>query len=192
MHRFSTARSAVAFTVAVVSLAAPAVAGAENCPDTSFIALAAADCRGAFVGTLSGSAAETAALGSHFGGAWSYLGKRSDAGNGPFSTHPLSAFGGVLTFDTPASGDFVLGLEAAGQTSFYRFHGGPGVASLTFDTTEGVATTIQGNPQNLSDAALYVAVVPEPGVPALFTAGLLALAWRARRRARYPIPSCDQ
>ena len=95
MHRFSTARSAVAFTVAVVSLAAPAVAGAEKCPDTSFIALAAADCRGAFVGTLSGSAAETAALGSHFGGAWSYGGKSSDAGNGPFSTRPLSAFGGV-------------------------------------------------------------------------------------------------
>ncbi len=126
MHRFSTARSAVAFTVAAVSLAAPAVAGAENCPDTSFTVLAAADCRGAFVGTLSGSAAETAALGTHFGSA------------------------------------------------------------------EGVATTIRGNPQNLGDAALYVAVVPEPGVPALLTAGLLALAWRARRRARYPIPSCDQ
>lgn len=183
MHPFSTARSAAAFTVAVVSVTAPALARAENCPDTSFMPLAAADCRGVFVGTLSGSAAEAAALGSHFGGAWSNLGQRSNAGNGPFSTRPLSAFGGVLAFDTPASGDFVVGLAAAGQTSFYRFHDGPGVASLTFDTTEGVATTIQGNPQNLSDAALYVAVVPEPGVPTLFTVGLLALAWRARRRA---------
>ena len=57
-----------------------------------------------------------------------------------------------------------------------------GVASLTFDTSKSVATTIQGNPLALSHAALYVSAVLEASSAAMLLAGLLSVGWLAARR----------
>ena len=170
----------ILFALAAATAAAPALA--ENCADTGFVALAAADCRGAFVGSLSGNPAENVALTAAWGGTWSFAGKSDDSGNGPFSSNPQIAFSGGLVFDTSISGDFVIGLVAGNQFSYYRFHATSAVASLTFDTTEGVATTVQGNPLALSHAALYVSAVPEASTGAMLLAGLLSVGWLVVRR----------
>ena len=170
---------------AFVALAAAAVALpalAEICTDTGFVALSASDCRGAFAGTLSGNPAENVALSTAFGGNWIFAGKSDDDGNGPFMANPQIAFGGALVFDTPIRGDFVIGLVAGNQFSYYRFNAASAVASLTFDTTEGVATTPQGNPLALTHAALYVSAVPEVSSSAMLLAGLLSVGWLATRR----------
>ena len=176
MRHFRTAL--VAWAAAAVAL--PALA--ENCTDTGFVALAAVDCRGAFFGSLTGNPAEGAALATAWGGNWVYAGKSNDAGNGPFSSNPQTAFSGALVFDNPISGAFVIGLVAGDQFSYYRFQATTAVTSLTFDTTEGVATTIQGNPVALSHAALYVSAVPEVNSSAMLLAGLLSMSALALRR----------
>lgn len=164
------------------ALLSPLAAWAENCGDTGFVAQAANDCRGSFAGTLNGAAAELAYLAAQWGGGWTYTGKSDDIGNGPFTANPQVAFSGVLGFDAPVSGDFVIGLQAGPQYSYYLFRGGSALGSLTFSSTEGVATSVQGNPLALSHASLYVSAVPEPGGWALLTAGLLGVGWRVRRR----------
>ena len=176
MRHFRTAL--VAWAAAAATL--PALA--ENCTDTGFVALAAADCRGAFSGSLNGNPAESAALSAAWGGSWVFAGKSNDAGNGPFSSNPQTAFSGALVFDTPISGAFVIGLVAGGQFSYYRFQATTAVTSLTFDNTEGVATTVQGNPLALSHAALYVSAVPEASTSAMLLAGLLSVSALALRR----------
>ena len=157
---------------------------AENSGDTGFVALAAADCRGAFVGNLTGNPVDNATLAAAWGGSWRFAGKGDDSGNGPFSSNPQVAFGGALVFDTPISGDFVVGLFAGNQFSDYPFTatGAGAIASLTFDTSEGVATNIQGNPLALSHAAPYVSAGSEAGTSAMLLAGLLSVSWLALRR----------
>ena len=176
MRHFRTAL--VAWAAAAATL--PALA--ENCTDTGFITLAAADCRGAFSGSLTGNPAESVTLATAWGGNWVFAGKSNDAGNGPFSSNPQTAFSGALVFDTPISGAFVIGLVAGDQFSYYRFQATTAVTSLTFDTTEGEATTIQGNPVALSHAAMYVSAVPEVNSSAMLLAGLLSVSALALRR----------
>ena len=170
--------------VASAAAAAALPALAENCGDTGFVALAAAACLGAFVGSLTGNPADNATLAAAWGGSWRFAGKGDDSGNGPFSSNPQVAFGGALVFDTPISGDFVVGLFAGNQFSDYPFTatGAGAIASLTFDTSEGVATSIQGNPLALSHAAPYVSAVSEAGTSAMLLAGLLSVSWLALRR----------
>jgi len=157
-------------------------AQAENCGDTSFFSLAAGACAGSYVGALEGAAAETDALAAQWGGSWAYIGRSDAAGNGPFTSNPQVAFSGLLGFDAPLLGDFVIGLQSGSQYSYYRFNAATALSSLTFSSTEGVATTPQGNPLELSHATLYVTAVPEPGQLPLLVAGLLAVGWTARRR----------
>jgi hypothetical protein len=164
---------------------------AEDCNDTSWSALAATDCRGAFGGNINGNASEatylTSEWGALVGGSFSYLGKSDDANNGPFTGNPDVDVNGTLTFDSPMSGWFVIGLMSANQHSFYLFNGTTPVSSLTFDSTAGVAENRNGMPQDLSHGTLYafgVTAVPEPETYALLMAGLAAVGFMSRRRKR--------
>ena len=89
---------------------------AENCADTTWSALAATDCEGSFLGNINGSPSEVAFLdatwGALAGGSFTYLGKSDDGGSGPFTSDPDVAVNGTLTFDTPITGWFVIGLKA--------------------------------------------------------------------------------
>jgi PEP-CTERM motif len=172
---------------ALVAFAAPAFA--ENCADTSWTALASTSCEGSFLGNINGSAEELTGLTGFFGGTWTYEGKSDDTANGPFTDNPTST-SGTLTFDSPISGVFVIGLKAGDNYSYYYFDAGvSSISSLSFDTTAGVATNAQGMAQALSHAALYVGEgvvpgIPEPETYALMLAGLGAITWVARRRRR--------
>ena len=77
--------------IALAALIACAPAWAENCQDSPFGALAAADCRCAFVGELGGQGAESAYLAGQSGASWVFAGKSDDIGNGPFGSNPQTA-----------------------------------------------------------------------------------------------------
>ena len=160
---------------------------AENCTDTNWTSLADADCRGSFVGNINGDPSETAFLdatwGGLAGGSFDYLGKSDDPNAGPFTSNP-SGTSGTLTFDTPITGWFVIGLKASNNFSYYLFDATSPLASLTFDSTAGVAENSQGVPQGLSHATLYAvaAPVPESETYALMMAGLAAVGFMSRRR----------
>ena len=161
---------------------APAIAATEVCGNTSFSALAATDCRGAFTGNINGSASEIAYLVSQWGGSFTYMGKSDDAGSGPFTSNPSGNGPSTLTFDSPLSGMFVIGLKAANNHSYYLFNAASPITSLTFDTTAGVALNPRGIAQDLSHANLYIGVVPEPESYAMMLAGLGLMGFVARRR----------
>lgn len=156
----------------------------EVCTNTNFASPFMTGCAGAFAGQLVGAASELAALQAIFGVEFSYAGRSDDPVFGPFTTNPQVAFNGTLSFDTPETGVFVLGLASAGQYSLYRFTTKRRIGSLDFDSLEGVATTPQGNPFALDYAALYRATpVPEPAAALTLGAGALALVgWHRRRR----------
>lgn len=172
----------VGILAALVAASAPALA--ENCADTTFTALASTDCRGSFAGNINGNASEVAYLDAQFGASFSYLGKSDDAGNGPFTGNPQVRTNGTLTFDSPISGEFVIGLKAARNYSYFLFNAAVPISSLTFNSTAGVAENRRGIPQRLSHANLYAVAnpVPEPETYALMMAGLGAMGFLVRRR----------
>ncbi|HEX2010012.1 MAG TPA: FxDxF family PEP-CTERM protein [Roseateles sp.] len=151
------------------------------------------DCAGSFVGNLSGSlsADQIAMLNSSFGDkGFSYNSSLSysmsnGAGNGVFSDDGKDF---SLNFDagTKATGLFVIGLKQANAYSFYLFDGGTqGINQLSFDV-KGVVSGPQAG--GLSHAVflgnVQTAAVPEPETYALMLAGLAAVGFVARRRAR--------
>lgn len=162
--------------------AACAAAQAEDCTHTSWATAFYVGCSGSFDGALTGDASELAAITARFTGSWSYVGRSDDAGFGPFTTNPQVAFNGVLAFDEPVSGSFVLGIVSMGKFSFYGFNTKRRIGGLGFDSLEGVATTPQGNPFPLDYAVLYMPTpVPEPTTWLLLAGGMSLLAWRRRR-----------
>ncbi|MCV2366640.1 PEP-CTERM sorting domain-containing protein [Roseateles oligotrophus] len=168
-----TLRAGLLTVACITAMAATLPAWAESCHDSNFSSLAAADCRGSQAGFLSGNASEISYLSSQWVGQWAYAGSSADIGNGPFTQNPQVMFSGLLSFDTPISGDFIIGMEVGEQHSFYLFHAPNGLTSVTFDSTEGVGTDPQGNPLPLTHATLYTpSPVPEPASYALLLAGL--------------------
>lgn len=160
---------------------------AEVCSDTNFGTPFVTGCAGSFAGTLDGGAAELAFLKATFGDTFSLAGRSDDVDFGPFTSNPQVAFNGTLSFDSPVSGVFVLGLVSSGQHSFYRFNTKRRIGGLGFDSLEGVATTPQGNPFALDYAVLYTAVaaVPEPATSLMLAGGVMALlGWQRRGAAR--------
>jgi hypothetical protein len=178
MNRFAS------LTVSAALAASAIPAFAENCTDTHFTALASSDCRGSFSGNINGAGAEITFLDATWGASFTYLGKSDDPGSGPFTGNPAVTTNGTLTFDSPISGEFIIGLKAADNFSYYLFDAASPITSLTFDTTAGVGVNQRGMPQGLSHANLYVGVtaVPEPETYALMLAGLAIMGWFARRR----------
>jgi hypothetical protein len=165
------------------ALSAPAV-HAEDCTATTTNP-GYVSCAGSFTGNLNGSASEMLALATDFGGSWTYAGKSDDAGSGPFTSNPASP-GGTLTFDDTLYGEFVIGLKAADQYSYYLFDAGAtGYGAITFDTL-GVAVNKNDVAQALSHAALYtgVSAVPEPADVLLLAAGLALVGVNLRRARR--------
>ena len=137
-------------------------------------------CLGATGGNLTESALSWGA------DSFAYLGK-TEAGSdaGPFG-FVSGANSGTITFDTPQTGIFVVGIKAGDWGSYYKFDGGvSGISSLAFDTL-GVATNVNGIGLGVSHLNLYsntpVPNVPEPETYALLLGGLGLVGFVARRR----------
>lgn len=155
-------------------------------------AMGASACSGAWSGNINNQIGlVNAKITSLWGGAYTLKGYSDATNNGPFSNGPTSA-SGVLNFDMPITGSFVLGLKAGNAFSLYRFTNQVAVASINFKT-DGVRVNVRDIPAGLSHAALWIdestpttttSVVPEPSTYALMGAGLFALGVAARRRRK--------
>ena len=174
----------------ILAFSASASAFAVPCANTSFSGLAAISCDGWNVGNINGDDAELSYLAKLWDVQFAYLGKSDDSGSGPFSLTPVGTTNITLSFDREIQGEFVIGLKASRQYSYYLFDALSPISSLTFDTTAGVSVNDRGIAQNLSHAALYQAAavprqakaVPEPASWALLAGGLGLIGAVARRR----------
>ncbi len=137
-------------------------------------------CQGALGGNIAAGQTDTAMFAGY--GSFGLVGTSGSAGFGPFSANPGSGTSGVLNFDSPQTGYFVLGIQGGPTYSLYLFNGGlAGITALSFSTF-GIAT-VDGNPgPNLSQLALFAAPVPEPSTYALMLAGLAVVGSIAGRR----------
>lgn len=138
-------------------------------------------CTGAFEGNTSNGTI-------NYGGVdFDFIGKTGadGSGSGPFGAFGADYKSGVLTFDTPWTGTFVIGLKAGNDYSLYQFSSVAGVTQIFFDTL-GVSVNPNGIGNGLSHVSLYGGVpvpsVPEPETYALMLAGLGIVGLRLRRR----------
>ena len=137
-------------------------------------------CQGPVSGNIAPGQTHIAAF-SGFG-TFNLVGKSDDAGFGPFASNPGSGTSGTLSFDTPQTGFFVLGIKGGPTYSLYLFNGGSlGISALNFDTL-GVTKGNGGAGPGLSHLALFAQPVPEPESYALMFAGLAVVGTIVRRR----------
>ena len=138
-------------------------------------------CQGALGGNIAAGQTDSATFAGF--GTFSLVGTSDAAAFGPFTANPSGATSGVLGFDTPQAGYFVLGIKGGPTYSLYLFNGGvAGISALNFDTL-GIATDNGSAGPGLSHLALFAVPVPEPGTYALMLAGLAVVACLARRRS---------
>ncbi len=170
---------AVATTLTLASVGALA---AVQCADSSATTGNAGyvSCQGPTSGNIAPGQTSTA-LFSGFG-SFNLMGKSDDAGFGPFASNPGAVTSGTLSFDTPQTGFFVLGLKGGPDYSLYLFNGGAaGISTLSFDTLGIVKGNGSAGP-GLSHLALFTQPVPEPESYALMLAGLAVVGSIVRRR----------
>jgi hypothetical protein len=137
-------------------------------------------CQGPTSGNIAPGQTNTA-LFSGFG-TFNLVGKSDDAGFGPFSANPGSGTSGSLSFDSPQTGFFVLGIKGGPSYSLYLFNGGvAGISALNFDT-QGIVKGNGSAGPSLSHLALFAQPVPEPESYALMLAGLGVVGAIVRRR----------
>ncbi len=160
------------FVAACVFGALAQTALAVSCGDSGTIANVVGggtdsydDCAGWFSGNINGNAAELTAIAAEFGGTsadWTYQGKSDDAGNGPFGSNP-SATSGTVTFDSPVTSAFVVGIKGGPSYSYYYFlANAAGIESIAFDTLGVVKGNGKAGP-DLSHMALYTMRSAGPG-----------------------------
>jgi hypothetical protein len=172
---------ALASACAVPAFAAVEGGGTIGCAD-SFMSVTN---EGAYVGCRGPLAGEVATLGSvSFTdvGELRFVGVTGDA-SVAFSGQPGTGAFGQLQLGQLQRGNFVIGLQGAGNYSLYLFNGGEGgIASIQYDTFGIVDGAGLAGP-DFAHAALFAGAVPEPTPVALLLAGLATLGLFARRRA---------
>jgi opacity protein-like surface antigen len=182
-------RSLAAATFVALAAAAPAQAAQSLNPVLCSDSLDTLDnagyiaCQGPLAGNIAANQNPVVTFAGH--GSFSFVGASNDTSN-TFAADPGQARWGDLELTEPVIGKFVLGIKGANSYSLYLFDAGDsGTSTLAFDTFGIVRGNGLAGP-NLSHAALFMplAAVPEPGSWALLLAGLGAVGFMARRRAR--------
>ena len=187
----------VGLALASVALFAPKVARADPPIGACASALTMVsfpgyvDCKGAFSGNINGSASELTALnafGGPWAGTWTWDGSSDDVGHGPFTSDPPTIGAtGTLTFDSPFSGKFVVGIKQCKYYSWYLFYEVAPISSINVDS-RGTC----GN-DGFSHVGLYegtggigrtLSVTPEPATMTLMATGLVGLVGVGLRRKK--------
>jgi opacity protein-like surface antigen len=172
---------AAAATLALASVGASATAAVQCSNSTATTGNAGyISCQGPTAGNIAPGQTNTATFSGY--GMFNLVGKSDDAGFGPFASNPGGVTYGTLSFDTPQTGFFVVGIKGGPSYSLYLFDGGAaGISSLSFDTL-GIVKGNGGAGPGLSHLALFAQPVPEPGSYALMLAGLVVVGSIVRRR----------